>query len=61
MQRIFILTHNHRMPRIRTTVISNDAIIMLCQQINNFPFSFITPLQSGNGSMILMFRCMAHS
>ena len=41
----------HRMTRICTTVVAHDAIESGREQINNFSFALISPLESNNGGM----------
>jgi hypothetical protein len=42
------------MSGVGTAAVTNNDIIMLSEDIDNFPFAFVAPLQSGNARIHLV-------
>ena len=47
---INILASNHCVPGIRTPLVADDDIVLGSEQIDQFPFGFISPLESDYAS-----------
>jgi hypothetical protein len=46
-----LITHNHGVPRIRSSVVANNHIVIGGKQIDDLAFAFIAPLQADDGGM----------
>jgi hypothetical protein len=50
-----VIAHDNRMSGVCTTAVSYDNVAVLCEDIYDFTFTFIAPLQSDNAVIHLYF------
>jgi len=48
VQSEFVVTYYDGVSSVGAAAVTNNNVIMLGEDVNNFSFAFVTPLQSGN-------------